>query len=567
MPHYSLGRAGGQSQSRSRGNSDGPRLLVRLVGLSVESTSAAMIQWALMDDETVSVYEGATATSWFEERGVLARIRQLLSEWSCEGYLVGGYVRDQLLGRFTRDLDLVVVGDAVPLAREVADRLGGAFVLLDRERHTARVVLHDGNEHFYVDLATMHPDGLLADLERRDFTVNAMAVDVRDTAPRPKTIDPLGGRSDLDDRQLKAVSEKTFWEDAIRLLRAVRLSTQLGLRVEGRTEKLMARDASLIRRVSAERVRDELGQILSASETEASLRGLDRLGVLSALLPELDPLRGLEQPSPHFENALEHSLSVVGALERVEGALRQVARDEGALTLLRSSESCAVKDNFEQAMAPYAQRLVARLDEQVVDERGRSALLKLSGLLHDVGKAHTRTVDEDCRVRFLGHAKEGAAIAGAVARRLRFGNREVRLVQTLIRLHMRPLHLAKLRSLSRRAIYRFFRDTQGGGVDVLLLALGDNLALVHANTNLEQWKRMCRTVGLLLAAYYERHEELIEPEPLVTGRDLLERLGMEPGPAVGRILRALREAQATGEVATREQALGLAQSLLGRRQG
>ena len=520
-----------------------------------------MVQWPVMDNRTGFVKENVGRASWFEERGVLAKVRQLLSERSCEGYLVGGYVRDRVLGRFSRDLDLVVAQDALPLARELADRLGGSFVLLDQERHTARVVLRDGEERFYVDLATMHHDGLLADLEGRDFTVNAVAMDVIDIAPS-ELIDPLGGLGDLHERQLRAVSEEIFREDAIRLLRAVRLSSELGLCIEGHTEGLMARDASLLGQVSAERVRDELCQILAFSETASSLRRLERLGLLGALLPELDTLRGLQQPPPHSEDAFEHSLRVVRALDEVEGALRRMTRGQGDLAVLGGTESDEAKGYFDEAMAPHALRLLARLDEQLVDERRRSALLKLCGLLHDVGKARTRSMDEEGRIRFLGHAREGAAIAAAVARRLRFGNREVRLVRTVVRQHMRPLHLAKLKSLNRRSVYRFFRDTQGAGVDVLLLALADNLALVHAGTNLEEWQRICRTAGLLLAAYYERYEEMVEPEPLVTGRDLLERLGIEPGPAVGRILRALQEAQATGEVSTSEGALGLAKSLL-----
>ncbi len=563
MRDYSRGRRGGQSERRSRRDSDLLGLVSCQAGPAVESASAAVVQWPVMDDETSFVNENAAATSWFEKRGVLTKIRQLLSERSGEGYLVGGYVRDLLLVRFTRDLDLVVAGDAVPLARELADRLGGAFVLLDQERHTARVVLRDGGERFYVDLATMHSDGLLADLERRDFTVNAMAVDIRDTTPRPEIFDPLGGRLDLDDRRLRAVSDRAFQEDAIRLLRAVRLSAELSLQVEGHTEQLMLRDASLIGQVSAERVRDELCQILAASQAEDSLRYLDRLGLLSALLPELDPLRGLEQPPPHYQDVFQHSLTVVGALNEVGGALQQMARDESDLVVLRGGESERMKGYFVEALAPYAQRLVAHLDERLAEERGRAALLKLCGLLHDVGKANTLTVDEEGRRRFFGHAREGAAIAAAVARRLRFGNREVRLVQTVVRHHMRPLQLAQVESISRRAIYRFFRDTQGRGVDVLLLALADNLALVYQGTNVEQWRRMCETARLLLGAYCERYQEVVEPVPLISGGELLERLGMEPGPDVGRILRALHEAQATGEVTSTEEALELAQSLLG----
>jgi hypothetical protein len=132
---------------------------------------------------------------------------------------------------------------------------------------------------------------------------------------------------------------------------------------------------------------------------------------------------------------------------------------------------------------------------------------------------------------------------------------------------MRPLHLAKAERISDRAVYRFFRDTGDAGVDVLMLSLADQLALVQGGEDLEQWARICQTIGLLLRSYYERYDRVIAPEPLLCGRDLLERLGMEPGPTVGRVLRALQEAQATGEVTTKEQAFQLAKSLLDEQAG
>jgi len=500
-------------------------------------------------------------TSWFERQSVLTKVRELLSERGCQAYLVGGYVRDLLLGKSTRDLDLAVERDATPLAREAADRLEGAFVLLDEERHTARVVLQDGEERYYLDFATMRGDTLEDDLGERDFTVNAMAIDLRDTGLPPAILDPLGGQQDLDRLLLRAVSDNVFQSDPIRLLRAVRFSAQLGFSMEQQTEALMVRSARLIGQASWERIRDELFQILAAPEAEAGLRCMDRLGLLGPLFPELEAQRGVEQPPPHYQDVFEHSLNVVGALGRVNRALQELANG-GARADAKGREEATLGDDFAQAMAPYASRLVAHLDEQLVDERSRLVLLELCGLLHDVGKANTAKADEEGRIHFFGHANEGSAVAQRVARRLRLGNREVRLVRTVVRHHMRPLHLAKLSSISRRAIYRFFRATGDAGVDILLLSLGDNLALVHQGAGSEQWTQIVRTAGTLLSAYYEQYGEIVEPEPLLSGRDLLEQLGMEPGPAVGRVLQALREAQATGQVHTKEEALQLARSLM-----
>ena len=535
--------------------------------IDVERASAAMLQWSGADTHISTAGAEMVSSSWFERKGVLPQVRGLLAERSREGYLVGGYVRDQLLGRETRDLDLVVRADALALARETANRLGGAFVVLDEERQTGRVVLRDEGERYYVDFATIRGGGVLADLAGRDFTVNAMAIDVLDAAPEPEILDPFEGQRDLERGTLRAVSASVFRDDAIRLLRAVRLAAELGLKMDAGTEQAVIRDAHLITQVSAERVRDELCQILAVGGVENHLRYLDRLGLLSHLVPELDHLRGLEQPLPHKEDAFQHSLSSVGAMDWVVQAMDRATRGQEMPAVERWGAAGEGQEYFRAVLGPFSQQLARYLGEELVDERSRSVLLQLAALLHDAGKASTGRIDDDGRIRFFGHAREGAGVAARVLRRLHFGTSEVRLVQMAVRHHMRPLHLARLERISDRVVYRFFRDTCGAGVDVLLLSLADNLALIHAGENLDQWARICHTVGLLLRGYYERYDQVIAPEPLLSGRDLLERLGMKPGPDVGRILRALHEAQATGEVTNTEAALQLAQGLLDEQAG
>jgi tRNA nucleotidyltransferase/poly(A) polymerase len=520
-----------------------------------------MLQWPWTGQGTKSDGVGMGSDTWFEREGVIGAVRALLAEWSGDGYLVGGYVRDLLLGRDTRDLDVVVAGDAIAVARELADRLGGAFVVLDEERGTARVVLGDRGDKYYVDFATLRGGSLESDLGARDFTINAMAIDVQDVSPDPRIIDLLGGRQDLESGAIRVVSDSVFQDDAIRLLRGVRLAAELGMELEQSTEELMLRENHLLAGVSAERIRDELCKILAVAEAEVHLRRLDRLGLLASVLPELETVRGLEQPHPHFQDVLEHSLSAVGGLDRVFIAMERLATGKDLSVAEEWGVGAEAQEALQTAVGPFSQPVLEHLEKQIVDDRSRAVLLKLAALLHDVGKASTGKTDEDGRIRFLGHAREGSVLAARAVRRLRFGGREARLVRVVIHHHMRPLHLAKAERVSRRAIHRFFRDTDGAGVDVLLLSLADNLGLVHQGTNVEQWIGICEVAGMLLRAYFEQHAEVIAPPPLLRGGDLLEFLGMEPGPAVGTVLRALSEAQAAGELSTREEALRLAESL------
>lgn len=508
------------------------------------------------------LWRGISLSSWFEGTGVLDRVRELLIERSCAGYVVGGYVRDRLLGRRTRDLDLAVEGEAITLAREMANRLGGAFVLLDEQRQTARVVLSDRDERYYVDFASLRGDDLEIDLASRDFTVNAMAVDAQDRRPAPEVIDPFGGQQDLREGVLRAVSDDVFRDDPVRLLRAVRFATELEMIIEGHTEQLMHRDASLISSSSPERSRDELCWVLSTERSESGLRYLDEVGILCALVPELEVLRGVEQPPPHHEDAFHHSLGTVGGLDSVVASLRSISKRDRRSQAEEDAPRGEMLAHMCAALAPFADRLASHLDEKIVDERSRVVLLKLAGLLHDSGKGTTGKVDDKGRIHFFGHTAEGAALAGRILRRLRFGNREVRLVQTVVRHHMRPLHLAQQERISRRAIHRFFRDTRSAGVDVLLHSLGDNFAIRYRANAVAQWRRVCDTVGLLLRSYYEEYDEVVEPPPLITGDDLMDRLGLQPGPQIGRLLRLVREAQVAGEVKTRHEALRLAQKSL-----
>lgn len=501
-------------------------------------------------------------TSWFEAQGILDKVRQLLAERSCEGYVVGGYVRDQLLGRATRDLDLAVRHEPAELARQVANRLGGAFVPLGVQHQMARVVLRDRAQLFYIDFTRLRGDCLESDLAARDFTINAMAADVQDTDPQPLVIDPHGGRQDLEKELIRAVSDSVFQDDPLRLLRAVRLAAELGMQVESHTEELITRDYCLVIVSSEERARDELCKTIGTKRAAPSLRYLDRLGMLTLLVPEVKPLHGLEQPLPHRQDAFEHSLATVQALETLREALLLMVGGDRASSVADTVPGEDLWGYTGTVLSPFAALILNRLQEEVSNEHSRLMLLKLAALLHDVGKATTGRVDKGGRIRFFGHQREGSALAARALRRLRFSKGETRLVQTLIRHHMRPLQLAQEGEVTRRAIYRFFKDIGDAGVDVLVHSLADNLALWGAQLDANDWRKLLDTVALLMTKYYEEYDEVIVPPPLINGNDLIGRLGMKPGPAVGRLLQATQEAQAAGEVRTREEALLLAQTLL-----
>lgn len=502
------------------------------------------------------------------EDNLLERVVALLKARDVEAYLVGGTVRDWLMGRPIHDLDFAVRGDAMALGRRAADALNGAYVPLDLERNTSRVVVKvppaagpDQPVSRHVDFAGLRGDDIEGDLWARDFTVNAMAIDILDVEQaRPPVLDPTGGQEDLSRRRVRAVSETIFEDDPVRLLRAVRFAAQLQGYIEPDTQALMRQHAALLPTTSPERIRDELVKILLLPASVPQVRLLEAFGILEIILPEVVALQGVTQSPPHVYDVYDHTLMTLAAVERVLGALLRSSAT--ALPEQVPPDAPPAAADFLGPVATYAPELREHVTPALVGDRPRLVLLKLVALLHDVGKPAARSVDPDGRVRFLRHEHVGSKMAARVMRRLRFGGREVRLVAGIVRHHIRPLLLGDASQVTRRAVYRFFRDAGSAGLDTLLFSLADYRATCGPTIRPEGWARRLDVAQLFLKRYFLQHSQVVTPPKLIDGNDLMRVLDLEPGRQIGLLLEAVREAQAAGLVATREEALTLAEGLL-----
>jgi len=441
----------------------------------------------------------------------------------------------------------VVADDALLVASEVAKSFGTRVVPLDEVNQVARIVLPQAGGHWHLDFATMR-GSIEEDLGSRDFTINALALnlaDIRSGWSQVRVIDPLRGYRDLSSRMVRAASEASFQQDPARLLRAVRLAAMLGFSIDPTTEALIQRDHELVTTVAAERLRDELCYILETPRAYHSFRYLDRLGLLDPIMPELAATKGATQPKEHFWDVFDHSLETVAAVERL---LRQESgeKEEELLTLV-----------------PWSPDIARHFAQQVAAGPTRGSLLKLAGLLHDVGKPGTKTIEQDGRMRFLGHAQLGAAMVVQLMERLRFSNREIKMVQLMIEHHMRPGYLVAQEMPSRRAIYRYFRDTAEVGIDTLFLALADHLATRGPTLDLDEWHWHTETTQYVLSKWFQEQATVVPPK-LIDGHTLIDKLGLAPGPQIGELLEAVREAQAAGEISTAEEALNFVTKRLGR---
>lgn len=412
-----------------------------------------------------------------------------------------------------------------------------------------------------VDLAELDDGGIAADLGRRDFGVNAMAAPLRcwleagdddDDGGAPDwwaadggLIDPHNGRGDLRQKRLRALNDGVFAADPGRLLRAVRLAGQLGFRIDPATIRRISAESHRLARAAPDRVREEFLRILAADGAKGRLETLDRLGLLAGVIPELMDTKGVEQPKAHhYWDVWGHTLHAIEAAEGVTGGHRN-----------SPVYSCV----------PWTPGLAAYFDAVITDGHTRRTALKLGALFHDIAKPQTRTIAADGRTRFFGHAEQGAQIAARRLRQLRLSARGVKLVSQLVRHHLRPTGMMQEggRWPTNRAIHRYYRDLGAAAVDTLYLCLADYLAAKGPELAHPQWLAHARMIGHILDTGARPPAAAAPPAPrLVSGRDLMRRLQLPPGPAVGRLLDAIAEARAAGEIDTQEQAFILAAKLL-----
>jgi len=490
-----------------------------------------------------------------ESHGYIQKIAKLL-EGQPEVYLVGGSVRDLLLQRPIHDLDLVLSGDVRAVARRIANAVGGAFYMLDETRNTARVIDRraDG-EPVMLDFAQFRADDLIGDLKGRDFTINAMALELK---PGARLIDPTGGASDLRANVLRACSSDAMKSDPVRVLRGVRLALMLGFQIEPDTFRLIRSAVPLLPQVTWERKRDELFRMLEGRKVSSSLRILDHIGALAHLLPEFTDTRDISQSPPHTLPVFDHTLLMLNHLEDIFEVLVGAHDPEagsnlilGIATVKLGRFRIKLEEHFSQALNP---------------NRSLRALLFLAALYHDVGKAATQRVEENGRIRFFGHEALSAELVAGRGRSLVLSQVEIHRLKTVVANHMRVHHLANNPRLpSQRAIYRYFRALGPAGVDVCLLSLADVLATHGVSIPVEVWQREVDICRILLESWWEKPDEIVSPPKLISGSDVIDAFRGVPGPVIGRLLEAVQEAQVMGSIQTRQDALTYAETWLRRK--
>jgi poly(A) polymerase len=464
------------------------------------------------------------------QRGLL----EISSRFDVRIYAAGGSVRDLLLGRRIRDLDLVVDKNPFECARSLAAFIDATFIILDEQEKVARVA-----GQLTVDFSGFRrqTSNIVEDLRLRDFTINAMAVEIispqHGWLENQEVIDPTDGLRDIDRECIRMCSLHSFEDDPLRMLRAFRFMAVLQYRIDQVTLLALERQKSEINRSSPERVKYELDLLLSSARSIGAIREMVDAGLYYELFPLFHTLKGCRQPASHHLDVLEHSIFALDCLE-------------------------TIMNDPQRYFEP------SRLIEDYLDDARNRLLLKWAALFHDIGKPSTRK-DRDGKITFYSHDQQGALFFGKVAEKLRWSKNDSRRVSRLIAGHMWPFHLNNVfrsRPVTSRACLRLAKRFGMDLPGLFLLSMADSLAGSGPEKPAGIEESLARLYRKIEQVYEEHIRQGLTAKPLVNGHDLIRLFKLKPGPQFSEILRSVRDAQICGEIDSRTAALNWVESYL-----
>lgn len=434
-------------------------------------------------------------------------------------YLVGGSVRDCLMGKDTYDRDLIVTDeDAGIFSQKVAEFFGGKFIPLDVENHIYRVVLSDKLNS--LDITNPVENSMEKDIKRRDLTINAVAVDIKNC----EILDLVGGLNDIKNQVLKGIEDENFVDDPLRILRVFRFYSLLGFEIDEHLLSIVTKYSDLIEKPAKERIEYELMKLFSGKYADLSLLKMDECGILEKLFPIVKELKQVSPNAHHHLDLFHHSIETIKQVQ-----------------LLYNASQPEVKSHMDK-----------------VDFGGFSRLahLKLACFMHDIGKFSTWTIEEDTgRHRFIKHDDVGSKLAKPILKKMCFSNKQIEYITLMIKKHMYPTMVVQAPELTDKVMMRFVRKMEDDAIDNILIAQADRLSARGPEITDEIVNENISALNKLLQ-FYLKAQETLKPLPkLLNGNEVMKILNISPSPKLGQIINALNEAQINGDIITKEDAI------------
>ncbi|MDD3001471.1 MAG: HD domain-containing protein [Candidatus Riflebacteria bacterium] len=456
-------------------------------------------------------------------------------------WLVGGSIRDIIKGKKSKiyDLDLVTSFNPIEKCKKFANQTKSGFVILDDERNIVRIVYETKNKEYYTfDVSQFKADTIDNDLLCRDFTINAIAAPLFDEGEKLlennklSLYDPLEGITDLKNNHIKVCSSESFKSDPLRIMRAFRFSSIYEAEITNEIKHLFTLSQNLLVNVSGERIRDELFKVFATKNSVKYIKEMADLKILDIIFPELEKCRNISQNDWHHLDVFDHTI----------------------LTY----------ENFEKLLnlAPphfWWNKFINYLHDEISPGRTYLQSLKFGCLLHDLGKIPCRMVDKETgKIIFHGHEMQGAKISKEIAARLKLSSVESIFQQKLVKNHMRPGVILQ-QGISNKRLFRYYTECGIDGTGIALLSLADRLAAL-GNYNEDDIVSFTAGIYQIMSEYFIQQSKPVTKE-LLRGDDLI-LLGAKPGPLFRTILEAVKEAQYTGEIKTKEEAIQMAENFI-----
>lgn len=424
-------------------------------------------------------------------------------------YLVGGCVRDFILNKGNYDKDIIAECENVKeYAYNLAQKLDATFIVLDEENKIYRLVLKDKIN--CIDIAGVIGKNIEEDLKRRDFTINSVAVNLRNY----EILDINNGLKDIENKIIKGISDKNFKDDPLRLLRAYRFQSSLGFKIDEHLKQILDNNYNDLDKIAIERINTELLKLFEGKYADEPLLNMGEM--LTYLFPIMKEVQTIPPNSHHHLPLFLHSIETMKQVQNLY--------DES-------------NDDVKDMLKP------------------RFGLLKLSAFLHDIGKPQTWTIEEDTgRHRFIKHDDIGSKLVVPVLKNLNFSKKQINYVSLMIKNHIYPSQVIVSQGDIKKSYMRFVRKMEDYVPDIIYLAMADRLSAQGPAITKEITEANINGLTTLLNFYLDVKDTLKPLPVLIDGNEIMEKFNIKPSPILGKIINQLKEAQISGDVNTKSEA-------------